>query len=82
MCGFLDGVAFLTIDELETLFHEMGHAVHSLLSQGQYHNVAGTRVLVDFVEVPSMLMENFAWDPRVLCSFARDCKTGYVMSVL
>jgi len=65
-----DGEVYLQHSEVETLFHEFGHALHSALSRTQYQHLSGTRVPVDFVETPSHLFEYFAWDPRVLERFA------------
>ena len=64
--------------ELETLFHEFGHALHSILSRTDLQHASGTRVMIDFVETPSTLMENFAWDHRVLKLFAKHYQTGEV----
>lgn len=66
----------LTFDEVQTLFHEFGHALHGLLSKCTYPSVAGTNVVHDFVELPSQIMENWAGDPEVLKVYARHYKTG------
>lgn len=68
--------ALLTFEEVQTLFHEFGHALHGLLSQCNYPSVSGTNVVHDFVELPSQVMENWAADPEVLKVYARHYKTG------
>ena len=71
--------SLLTLDEVETLFHEYGHALHGLLSQCTYKSVAGTSVARDFVELPSQIMENWAFQPEVLATYARHYQTGEVI---
>jgi Zn-dependent oligopeptidase len=68
--------ALLEFRDVETFFHEMGHILHSLLSQTQFASQAGTSVQRDFVEAPSQIMENFLRDPTVLQRFARHYRTG------
>lgn len=63
----------LTLDELETLLHEFGHALHSLLSQTRYAAQGGTSVQLDFVEAPSQMLEDWVYDPQVLQLFAEVC---------
>ncbi|TVP43304.1 MAG: M3 family peptidase [Gemmatimonadales bacterium] len=69
-------VALLTFDEVTTLFHEMGHAVHGLLSDVSFPSLAGTAVARDFVEFPSTFQEDWAFHPDVLANYARHCETG------
>jgi intermediate peptidase len=63
---------FSSHQEVETLFHEFGHALHSLLSRTNFQHLSGTRGAMDFVETPSHWMEHFVWDPDFLQILARD----------
>ena len=74
-----DKPSLLTLDQVETLFHEYGHALHGLLSQCTYKSVAGTSVARDFVELPSQIMENWAFQKDVLASYARHYETGEII---
>jgi len=82
VCNFskptADKPALLTLEEVETLFHEFGHALHGLMSNITYPNGAG-RIPVDFVELPSQIMENWATDPEVLRIYAKHYKTWDAM---
>ncbi len=71
-----DTPALLNFDEVSTLFHEFGHALHGLLSKCTYTSLSGTSVPRDFVELPSQVMENWAGDPEVMKSYAMHYKTG------
>jgi peptidyl-dipeptidase Dcp len=68
----------LTWDETTTLFHEFGHALHSLFTDGKYNRTAGY-VPTDYVELPSQIMENWAAEPEVLKQYARHFKTEEVI---
>ena len=74
-----DTPALLTIDQVETMFHEFGHALHGLLSQCKYLGTSGTAVKRDFVEFPSQVNENWAFEPEVLATYAFHYKTGEVI---
>jgi thimet oligopeptidase len=65
----------LTLQELETLLHELGHAVHNNLSATRYSSQAGTSVKRDFVEAPSQMLEDWVYDPKVMKTFAEVCRT-------
>jgi peptidyl-dipeptidase Dcp len=71
-----DKPALLSYDEVQTLFHEFGHALHGLLSKGTYPSLTGTSVARDFVELPSQIMENWASEPQVLKMYAKHYETG------
>ncbi|MDR0972528.1 MAG: M3 family metallopeptidase [Prevotellaceae bacterium] len=83
VCSFTkpvgDTPSLLTLDEVQTLFHEFGHALHGMLSQCTYKGIAGTNVARDFVELPSQVMEHWATEPEVLKMYARHYLTNEVM---
>ena len=68
--------SLITPDELETLLHEFGHSLHGMLTEGRYESLCGTNVARDFVELPSQIMENWAYEPEFLQGFAKHYKTG------
>lgn len=68
--------ALLTHNEVTTFLHEFGHALHGMLSQCKYSSLSGTNVSKDFVELPSQIMENWAYEKEWLDSWARHYKTG------
>lgn len=71
--------SLLSMDDVETLFHEFGHALHGLMSKATYQSLAGTNTPRDFVELPSQFMENYCYEPDVLATYAFHYQTGEVM---
>lgn len=71
--------ALLTLDQVETMFHEFGHGLHGLLSKCNYHGLSGTSVSRDFVELPSQIMEHWAFEPEVLKMYAKHYETDEVI---
>ena len=74
-----DKPALLSFEEVTTLFHEFGHALHGLLMNVTYSTVGGAGMPIDFIELPSQIMENWASEPEVLKSYAKHYQTGEVM---
>ena len=68
--------SLLTFDEVTTFLHEFGHALHGLLAEGRYPSLTGTNVARDFVELPSQIMENWAYEKEWLASFAKHYESG------
>jgi peptidyl-dipeptidase Dcp len=83
VCNFAhptaDTPALLSLDEVETMFHEFGHGLHGMLSRAKYKSQAGTNVDRDFVELPSQIHEHWAMEPEVLKTYAFHYKTGKVI---
>ena len=71
-----DTPSLLTLEEVETLFHEFGHGLHGLLTKCQYKGTSGTNVVRDFVELPSQINEHWATEPEVLKMYAKHYQTG------
>ena len=71
--------ALFTIDQVETVFHEFGHALHGLLTKCHYPIVSGTNVTRDFVETFSQFNENWAFQPEILALYAKHYKTGEII---
>lgn len=71
-----DAPSLITHSELTTFLHEFGHALHGILAEGRYPSLTGTSVSRDFVELPSQIMENWAYEPEYLNSFAKHYQTG------
>jgi thimet oligopeptidase len=67
-----DAPSLMTHQDVETLFHEFGHALHSIVTRAKYGRFAGTHVPGDFVEAPSQMLQNWVWDKKVLDTFAAD----------
>lgn len=80
VCNFsrptADAPSLLTFQEVTTLFHEFGHALHGILADTTYESLSGTNVYWDFVELPSQFMENYCYDKAFIQSFATHYQTG------
>ena len=74
-----DTPSLLTLDDVETLFHEFGHALHGLLANTTYVSLSGTNVPTDFVELPSQINEHWAFHPEVLKMYAKHYQTGEII---
>ena len=74
-----DTPSLLTFQEVTTLFHEFGHALHGILADTVYPNLSGTSVKWDFVELPSQFLENYCYEPEFLKTFAKHYETGEIL---
>lgn len=83
VCNFAaptaDSPSLLSIDDVETMFHEFGHGLHGMLSRAKYKSQSGTNVDRDFVELPSQIHEHWAFEPELLKTYAFHYKTGEVI---
>lgn len=83
VCNFTPPTAtkpsLLTFNEVTTLFHEFGHALHGMLANTTYPGLSGTSVFWDFVELPSQVMENWCYQPEALALFAKHYQTGEII---
>lgn len=71
--------SLLSMDDVETLFHEFGHALHGLMAKATYKSLSGTNTPRDFVELPSQFMENYCYRPEIIKTYAKHYQTGEVM---
>ena len=74
-----EGISLLSFEQVTTLFHEFGHALHGLLSDATYPSLSGTNVTRDYVEFPSQMMENWAREPEVIAEYAKHYQTNEPM---